>query len=276
LTYSLFIQNNQKWQKYSWGLLHNIIAARTVYPGWVVRLYVDVSVPEEFVTLLKEIKNLEILHRTRNHPWDGISWRFEAADDPEVELFVTRDTDSRLCWREALAVREFVEGDYKIHAMHDNPVHHGYMHPINAGMFGARSGFTMEKMGKPMKELFEDYHNTRYADRMTDQNFLRDIIWPQFSKEALVHVDYQIPWCGAGVTCKPFGPVDPPKFVPDSDPTQYYLGRVTDHEETPVCECHEGHYTRVQTFNLTVEDLLTETLGRKPVQKELDMFAPKQ
>jgi len=271
VSFSLFKHATDKWKVFSWGLLHNIVAARTVYPGWKVRVYVDQTVPTDMVKLLQELPEVEVEHRERKQPWDGISWRFEVADDPDVEFFATRDADSRVCWREAMAMREFMESDFSVHAMHDHPITHGYGHPINAGMFGGRGQLTVKKMGKTMKQLWEQYHSQNYADRVTDQNFLRDIIWPQFSQDALVHVDYSIPYCGNGVHCKKFGPIDPNLMV--GGYPNYFVGRVFPAEETTLCGCRHGKYARWEVYHeFQINKLFSETFGRLPTEAEAGFF----
>jgi hypothetical protein len=62
-------------------------------------------------------------------------WRFEAIDDPEVEVMMSRDTDSRFWLREKLAVDEWLNSDCIFHIMRDHPYH---FFPILAGMFGTK------------------------------------------------------------------------------------------------------------------------------------------
>ena len=61
-------------------------------------------------------------------------WRFEPAGEEDVDVMISRDTDSRLNLREKFAVEEWLESDKGFHIMRDHP-HHGY--PVLGGMWGA-------------------------------------------------------------------------------------------------------------------------------------------
>ena len=55
----------------------------------------------------------------------GMFWRFLALNDPLVDIFIVRDTDSRINIREERAVNEWLESDKLLHVMRDHP-HHFY------------------------------------------------------------------------------------------------------------------------------------------------------
>ena len=50
-------------------------------------------------------------------------WRFFPTLDPQVELVMSRDLDSRLTAREAAAVGEWLESNKTLHVMRDHPWH---------------------------------------------------------------------------------------------------------------------------------------------------------
>ena len=62
-------------------------------------------------------------------------WRFEPIDDPEVEIIMSRDTDTRFTQREKLAVNEWLSTNKTFHIMRDHP-HHNFC--ILGGMFGTK------------------------------------------------------------------------------------------------------------------------------------------
>merc|ERR1719391_1390928 len=62
-------------------------------------------------------------------------WRFFPTLDPQVDLFVSRDLDSRFSERELAAVQEWIESGKAIHAMRDHPLH---PFPLLGGAWGAR------------------------------------------------------------------------------------------------------------------------------------------
>jgi hypothetical protein len=104
-------------------------------------------------------------------------WRFEPASEDDVEVFISRDCDSRVNEREALAVDEWMKGPKLIHVMRDHPYH---AVPILGGMWGAKFGAIPD-----MKQLIRGYNK---EDKwQTDQFFLRDRIWPAHYHKVLAH-----------------------------------------------------------------------------------------
>jgi hypothetical protein len=61
-----------------------------------------------FVDYLKAQPDVEIKYFTfePNHRSMGMGWRFLPAGDPEVDVFIVRDLDSRLSFRERFGVRQ--------------------------------------------------------------------------------------------------------------------------------------------------------------------------
>ena len=132
------------------------------------------TVPNEIVEELEKMENVKIIFKTgdllTNKP---MMWRFEAIDDPDVEIMMSRDTDTRFLPREKLAVDEWLESGKTFHIMRDHP-HHYY--EILGGMFGTRKipGITSWKMEMD-KFVQKD-------SRMYDQHFLRDMIYPMYCR----------------------------------------------------------------------------------------------
>jgi len=107
-------------------------------------------------------------------------WRFLAASDADVEVMLSRDTDSRLSEREKAAVEEWLESDKGFHIMRDHPAH---ITAILGGMWGAKKG-SIPDMGN----LISEY--TRGEFWQVDQNFLREKIYPLVRNDAYVHDEF--------------------------------------------------------------------------------------
>jgi hypothetical protein len=126
--------------KYVIGALKNAQLAAIHYPGWICRFYVSPSTALDddfFMTLLqlRAMENVEALIVPLGHEleYSPMFWRFMAADDPEVERFLSRDCDSRIGPEEAAAVEEWIKDDTILHTCRSHPAHG---RPINGGMFG--------------------------------------------------------------------------------------------------------------------------------------------
>ena len=162
------------------GIKENIELAQIYYPGWTCKIYYDSSfdinqIPEE----LKQKAIFEYVPITRG-TWDGLFWRFAPASDPNVEIFVVRDLDSRLNSREAAAVQEWVNSPYEFHCMRDHIQHNV---EIMGGMWGCKNPYLIG-----MIELIKTWNN--FDSKGTDQNFLSKMIWPLIKKNCIVHDRY--------------------------------------------------------------------------------------
>jgi len=166
--------------RYTLGALQNASLAKIVYPDWICRFYVGQSTPRIIVDMLKEFDNVEIVERGEDGDWTGMFWRFLAASDPNIEVLIVRDCDSRLWFREKEAVDEWLASDKDFHIMRDNP-QHGV--PILGGMWGVR-----HKLLYNIEEMIKDYSKGDFWQ--VDQNFLREMIFPIVSDQAFIHDEF--------------------------------------------------------------------------------------
>lgn len=130
--------------KYCIGAIRNAELATKFYPEWICRFYVHCDVPEKYVKKLKQFSHVEIEMQKGSANWTGMFWRFHAISDPDVDIMISRDCDSRLNEREMYAVKEFEKSEYQLHIMRDHP-HHGFT--VLGGMFGLKknAGIDMKK-----------------------------------------------------------------------------------------------------------------------------------
>lgn len=166
--------------KYTIGAVRNAELAKVIYPGWIPRFYcAEKSVPKNIIKELKEL-NSEVVIKQTAGDWTGMFWRFEAISDNDVDIMISRDTDSRLSLREKYAVDEWLNSNKNFHIMRDHPAHGTQ---ILGGMWGARKPILSN-----MKELINSYKKESYWQ--IDQNFLRDIIYPKVKNNSLVHDEF--------------------------------------------------------------------------------------
>lgn len=166
--------------KYCKGAVENARLAQVLYPGWTCRFYLGRSVPTETYTALIEQPNVRIVNMHVEGDWRGMFWRFFPASEDDVDVFISRDCDSRLSEREVAAVNEWLSSPKLIHSMRDHPYH---TTPILGGMWGAK------KYAIPdMKALISLWNQ---EDRwQTDQEFLRSVIWPRYHHKVMTHDDW--------------------------------------------------------------------------------------
>ena len=54
-------------------------------------------------------------------------WRFFPTLDPQVDMYMVRDLDSRISEREVAAVTEWIQSGKSVHSMRDHPDHYAPM-----------------------------------------------------------------------------------------------------------------------------------------------------
>ena len=184
------------------GARINVFLAREVYPGWKVRIYCASDMPSELIAELRDM-GADCVMMDRRTPWDGLFWRFLAAADPDVDVMLSRDTDSRLNWREQAAVHEWLESSEPLHIMRDNVRHHA---AILGGMWGVRGGF--------LRKLPDMLYRWRgFREKNMDQYFLQRHVWPLVRYRHVAHDEY---FNMSGPLARPFPPhrpIEPLHFV---------------------------------------------------------------
>ncbi len=166
--------------KYCVGAIKNADLALIHFSDWTCRFHIGTSTPQIYIDQLREKNNVEVFLREEEGNWEGMFWRFLDASDLSVDIVLSRDTDSRLSEREALAVNEWVKSDKKFHIMRDHPYH---KIEILGGMWGVKNPYLAD-----MKHLIKKYIKGDYWQ--VDQNFLKQIIYPIIKNKSLVHDEY--------------------------------------------------------------------------------------
>jgi len=161
--------------KYTVGALRNAELAATIYCDWICRFYCGKSVPENITSQLKSHKNVEVVDMDEHGDWTGMFWRFYACEDSDV--MISRDTDSRLSFREKNAVDEWLESNKDFHIMRDHPYH---TTEILGGMWGCRNGVLSN-----IKNIINEYNKGNFWQ--VDQNFLKEKIYPIIKNNSFVH-----------------------------------------------------------------------------------------
>jgi len=167
--------------KYYTGLLENIFLAGKYFPDWKVYVYYGPDVSDSIIAHLRACTSVELRETHVTGPINMIH-RFYAIDEPQVDLMMVRDADSRIHWKDRWAIRQFAEQpQYVAHTIRDHIEHTADM---MGGLWGLRksSGLNMHAEYAAYKEDTERGH--RHAH---DQNFLSDVIYPKVISRILVH-----------------------------------------------------------------------------------------
>lgn len=170
---------------YTEGAIKNLEYSKVIYPGWTCRFYCDRnSVPVSVVHTIKqkggEVVMMETMSDTYNYA--PSLWRMNPFMDSMCSYFISRDTDSRLSFREKAAVDEWIRSGKSLHLLHDHAAHTS---PVLAGMFGAR-GNCLPDFDRILDEYMKGDTYFRFG---VDQRFLNRVIFPRFIDDYLSHND---------------------------------------------------------------------------------------
>lgn len=170
---------------YTVGAVNNIPLAQEFYPNWKVIVYYDDTVPAE---IIQQLNNLGVILGDMTHSnIYGCFWRFLAVDLPDSGHVIFRDTDSRLSWREKLAVEEWMQHNEPVHVMRDHPAHEipygAEKLSILAGMWGMKGGVI------EMEKAINEFCKERPDQYGIDQSFLEGL-YQKFKQSMTVHDEF--------------------------------------------------------------------------------------
>lgn len=167
---------------YNIGAIRNAEIAKSLYPDFECWFYIHKeTVPIKTIDILEKMDNTKVIFKygelSSSKP---LMWRFEAIDDNDVELMMCRDTDTRILFREKLAVDEWLNSDKIFHIMRDHPHHSSH---ILAGMFGTKKVPEISSWGSLMNKIVQK--NIDY-----DQEFLKYYIYNNIKDNSVVHATF--------------------------------------------------------------------------------------
>lgn len=118
------------------GIYVNYHLAKTIYPGWIIRIYMPYNEPAHIIEELSKFTDIELILVDTNICLRAL--RFLPYDDENVDIWLSRDLDSILNEREKVAVDDWLMTypDKELHIMTDNLNHYW---TIAGGMFGFKN-----------------------------------------------------------------------------------------------------------------------------------------
>jgi hypothetical protein len=168
---------------YNIGAIKNAELALNFYPEFECWFYIHKeSVPKETIDKLSTFTNTKIIFKSGDlNNIKPMMWRFEAIDDENVEIMMSRDTDTRFLLREKLAVDEWLSSNNDFHIMRDHP-HHNFC--ILGGMFGTKKLKQLPKW----TSIMNSFNQT--GNRDYDQTFLKNYIYPLIKDNSTIHATF--------------------------------------------------------------------------------------
>ncbi len=165
--------------RYLNGMLHNLLLAPVLYPGWRVRLHHDASVPDDFLALARQL-GAELMERPASDSLrQRLCWRFAVADDPTVGYFVVRDCDSVISLREVRAVQMWLTSGRFFHVMRDWWSHTDL---VLAGLWGGVAGVLPSLEG-----MLSEWQLQQVETLNVDQWFMKECVWRYMRTSVISH-----------------------------------------------------------------------------------------
>jgi protein O-GlcNAc transferase len=173
---------------YCIGAIKNALLAKKIFPGWICRYYYDVTVPKIIIDYLKNLDNTELIYieeksgaiKYKENGQFGMFWKFFPFNDDDVEIWLSRDVDSRISPYEKRILDEFLKSDNIIHSFRNS--NEG---PLRGGMTSFKN-FNGDKDNRIINNKKLDiFELTAYIDRYntpfySDEKFLNNIILPYY------------------------------------------------------------------------------------------------
>jgi hypothetical protein len=164
---------------YILGTIENLKLQQYYFKDWKIRVYLDSSVPMEYQEQIKSFGG-EIIDMS-NSKIPGMYWRFLIIEDPKVDVFIVRDTDSRISYHDENAVNQWLKTNKKLHICRDHP-HHYYK--MLGGMWGFKN-----YLDRDVKISNLINCNQKFK-KMDDIYFLEKQIYPNYAISSVIHDQY--------------------------------------------------------------------------------------
>jgi hypothetical protein len=178
ISYSIFGRE----QYYQHGVRRNIALAKLLFPGWVVRLYVEKETQADIISEFSDTDNVELIIKSQRFPYDGAHWRILPLQEGH-EIVIIRDVDTTLTDRDVALVEDWLDTPYKYHVARDEP---GMKATIMAGIWGAKS----PRLNILTK--WDKFYKNKTIVTANDQSFLDKHIYPFIRKNLVVYSEFNV------------------------------------------------------------------------------------
>ncbi|SOD18662.1 hypothetical protein [Pedobacter xixiisoli] len=185
ISFSLYGQN----KKYLVGALENVKLAEQFFPDFYCYFFYNQTVPITYIQQLEKGKNVRLLNM-ENSDIPPMMWRFTAIELPEVGLMLSRDTDSRLNYREKTIIEAWEKEPTSFLMIKDHPGSHG--NPFLMGGLWAAKNVDQLNISQLIRTWLVEYKNKDKQAWGADQDFLMSKIYPLCANNLSYYDDYNI------------------------------------------------------------------------------------
>lgn len=151
--------------KYCRGMTVNIGDIEHLFPEAEIWITTGHDVPESYIAEWKEHPAVRILPMSITGG-ELMTYRFFCYDEPEVDVLLVRDSDSRLTDRDVACIQEFLSSPYTQFTVRD---HYYHNRKIMGGQWGLK-----KTRRPPLRECYDDFKRTynRIGQYYSDEDFL--------------------------------------------------------------------------------------------------------
>jgi hypothetical protein len=161
------------------GMIENIEIIQQYFPTWNIYVYYAPDVTQKMIETLRTYPNVVLRPTGVTGPVNMV-YRSFAIDDPDVDVMMVRDADSRIHWKDRWAINDFLSRpSYVAHTIRDNYVH---TVPLMGGLWGMRKEANIN-----MQHEYTKFSKETERQRGHDQLFLHHVIYERVLPNLLVH-----------------------------------------------------------------------------------------
>jgi hypothetical protein len=171
--------------RYCKGMIENIHIIQTLFPSFEIWIYYNDSLPSSYLSMYISYSNVKCIYSTKKGA-DLMMERLFAFDDASVDICFIRDADSRVFERDAWCIQSFLTSSYSSHIIRDFK-----NNLIQGGTLGLKKGcisYGIQSLYNAWLQL--DDHYVSREDYMSDQRFLKDILYPRVKDTSLIHSSF--------------------------------------------------------------------------------------
>ena len=184
------------------GIFVNYNLAKTLYPDWIIRVYMPSNEPEHIINELSQFTDIELILVDTNICLRAL--RFLPHDDEKVTVWLSRDLDSILNEREKVAVSDWLT-NYPAKELHIMTDHQQHYWTIAGGMFGFQNNIKSSSSSSSLIDFILQFSNKV----SNNNNYAIDC---DICEQFFYKTDNYIQHYGAGkklANSKPFPPHNP-------------------------------------------------------------------
>ena len=183
ISFSLFLIDNEKIDFYALGLLENIEIIHRLLPDWGIYIYHDHTISPTFIKYIEQLKCI-CIKCNKTHNWMGMFWRFYPLENKHVDVFISRDADSRITEKEVYTINEWLKSDKILYLLRGHISHI----QMCGGLWGIKpKEFNKKNLNNTIKHALAKYIK-KYPNKIKpkrlgnfngpDQEYLNEIILP--------------------------------------------------------------------------------------------------